>query len=77
MSDNDISNRIEKVLLEVLPEMEDHEEGDVLVEWMTICYVSNPDSENSYAYPLIYSNGVMPNHTVRGLLHTALKLSEL
>ena len=64
MSDKHISDIVEEALLEVLPEMEDYEEGDSC-RMMTICFCSNSDKNKDYAYPLLYSNGVMPNHHAR------------
>ncbi len=66
------SDRIEQTLNEVLPTLEDHEEGDLLVEWMLIAYVDNADQEKESAYPMLYSNGNMPTYRARGLLATAL-----
>lgn len=68
------SNQIEAVLNEVIPEIEGYEEGDILVEWIVVAYVTNPgDEEGAAAYPLIYSNGVMPYYRARGLLVTGLE----
>lgn len=64
--------KIEKVLNEVMFEMEDHEEGDLLVDWVVIGYVANPDDEKNSAYPMLFSNGDMPTYRARGLLETGL-----
>lgn len=67
------SDKIEKVLAEVMFEMEDHEAGDLLVDWIVVAYVTNPDNEKESAYPMLYSNGEMPTYRARGLLATGLK----
>jgi hypothetical protein len=66
------SDKIEKVLQEVMFEMDDQEEGDLLVDWIVVGYVTNPDDEKASAYPMLYSNGEMPTYRARGLLETGL-----
>lgn len=66
------STKIEKVLQEVMFEMDDSEEGDLLIEWVVVAYVTNPDDEKNSAYPMLYSNGEMPTYRARGLLETGL-----
>jgi hypothetical protein len=66
------SDKVEKVLAEVMFEMDDNEEGDLLIDWIVIGYVTNPDDEKASAYPMLYSNGVMPTYRARGLLETGL-----
>jgi len=71
---NDVtSDKIEAVLNEMLPTLEDYEEGDILIEWAVICYVSNPDSEKQSGYPMLFSNNDIPSHHARGLYRTALR----
>jgi hypothetical protein len=74
MSMKESSDKVEAVLNTVLAEMEDYEEGDILVEWVVVAYVANPDDTKNSAYPMLYSNGEMPTHRVRGLLATAQTL---
>lgn len=66
------SDVIESALLKVLTEEDDYEEGDVLIEWVLVSYVTNPDEDKMSAYPIYMSNGTMATHRVRGLLSTAL-----
>lgn len=68
------ADKIEKVLAEVMFEMEDSEEGDLLVDWIVVAYVTNPDDEKMSAYPMLYSNGNMPTYRARGLLETGRTL---
>lgn len=72
MSDNEVSDKVETVLREVLPQMEDSEEGDLLIDWVVVAYVANPDSEKGSGYPMVFSNNDMPTYRARGLLMTAL-----
>lgn len=72
MYSKESSDIIEKALNEVMRMDEDWEEGDMLVEWATIGYIANPDSDKSSAYPIFYSTGEMPVHRARGLFTTAL-----
>jgi hypothetical protein len=70
--EKEVSNLVEAVLTNALSYMEDHEEGDFLVDWVVVAYVTNPDKEKRSGYPMLFSNGEMPNYRARGLLHTAL-----
>lgn len=72
MSDKEASDKIEVALQSVLPEQEGYEEGDIIVEWALIAYVTNPDSEKLSGYPLLYSNGELATHRAIGLFQTAL-----
>jgi len=65
---------IEKALNSVIPEQEGWQEGDILVEWATIAYVTNPEIDKESAYPMFFSNGEIPVHRARGLFITALDL---
>lgn len=76
-TDDEASDLIEEALNQALKmRFDDHEMGDVLSAWMIIGHVSNIDPEKGDAYPMLYSNGGVPKHVARGLLHTALKLLE-
>lgn len=66
------SDKVERVLNEVLPELEGHSEGDLLVDWIVVAYVTNPDKEEGSGYPMLYSNGDMPTYRARGLLITGM-----
>lgn len=76
MDGKEASDIIEKALTEVISQEEDTEEGDMLVEWAVIAYVSNPASEKGSAYPMYFSNGEIPTYRARGLFVTALKYFE-
>jgi hypothetical protein len=68
----EVSDLVETVLNRALSCMEDHEEGDILVDWVVVAYVTNPDKEKRSGYPMLFANGEMPDYRARGLLHTAL-----
>ena len=68
------ADKVEKLLQEVISDMEDTEDGDLLLDWIVIAYVDNPDDEKNSAYPMLYSNGEMPTYRARGLLDTGLVL---
>ncbi len=72
MANNKASDIVEKALNEVLHLIEDYEEGDVLVDWVVVAFVANPDAEKNSGYPMIFPNGEMPLYRARGLLGTAL-----
>lgn len=72
MANNEASDLVEAALNEALKTMEDHDDGDLLVEWVVVAYVSNPNEEKLSGYPMIYSNGNIPTYRARGLLTTGL-----
>lgn len=53
---------------------EDSEVGDLLQTWVIIGHVANVDSDKGDGYPMLFSNGRVPTHVARGLLHTGLKM---
>ena len=65
------SDSIEAALVEAIQHLDGHEDGDILVEWVAVCYVTNIDEDMS-GYPILVSNNDMPTYRLRGLLHTAL-----
>jgi hypothetical protein len=73
MANNPTSDKIESVINEHIVTMDGHRDGDILVEWAVICFVTNQDEEKGDAYPIVFSNGRMPTYRARGLFHTALK----
>lgn len=73
MAHNEASNQIEKVLNEAIAEMEDYEDGDILVEWAVVCFVTNPNQDKEDSYPMLFSNGTIPTYRARGLFTTAMK----
>ncbi len=69
---NDVgSDGIEAAINAALPNLDGHEDGDMLIEWVVVAYVENASSDEA-GYPMLYSNGEMPSHRVRGLLETGL-----
>lgn len=74
MDHKEASNVIEKALNTVISENKDWEEGDMLVEWVVVAYVTNPESERGSAYPMYFSNGEIPTYRARGLLTTGIKV---
>jgi hypothetical protein len=77
MDNKEMSNVVEAALNSVVPEMEDYIEGDLLVEWVVVAYVTNPDVEKASAYPILYSNGHIPSHRAIGLLRNGLRHLEV
>lgn len=53
---------------------EDHRVGDLLQSWVIIGHVANIDSDEGDGYPMMFSNGRVPTHVARGLLHTGMKM---
>lgn len=72
MEEKDASNAIESILSQVLTERNGWEEGDVLIDWALVAYVTNADPETKSAYPMLFANGEIPTYRARGLFHTAL-----
>lgn len=73
MANNEASDLIELALNQAIQSFEEHDADDILVDWVVVAYVQNPDREKGGAYPQFYSNGNMPNYRVRGLLMTGLQ----
>lgn len=67
------SNKIEAALNEVIKEHEDARNGDVLMDWILIAQISNPDPEAGTGYPMFVANNDMAIHRVVGLLDIALR----
>lgn len=72
MANSEASDLIETVLNEALQTMGDHDDGDLVVEWVLVAYVSNPVEEKGGGYPMLYSNGNLPDHRAKGLLTEGL-----
>lgn len=73
MANNEASDLIEAAIEQALPQFEEHEQDDMVVEWVVIAYVANA-KENDSRYPMLFSNGNLATHRARGLLHTGLKM---
>lgn len=72
MDGKEASDIIETAINSVLSSNEDHDNSDILIDWVVVAYVTNPDKEKGGAYPMFYSNGRMPDYRARGLLTTGL-----
>jgi hypothetical protein len=73
MTPEEASDMIEATLNQVIQSNEGHEDGDMIVDWVMVAYVTNPDEYKTSGYPMFVSNNDMPSYRVRGLLVTALK----
>lgn len=75
MANSRASDLIETALSEAMTINEDYTEGDILVEWAVVAFVTNPDREKKHAFPMWFSNGELPQHHAIGLLqHGILQL---
>jgi hypothetical protein len=72
MTSEDASNLIESAIIQSLKSHEHHLEDDILIDWVVVAYVTNPDMEQGSGYPTFFSNGEMPSYRARGLLETGL-----
>jgi hypothetical protein len=72
MNAKEASDMIEAALSKGLETAEDYEEGDLIIDWILVSFVTNPDKEKASGYPMFFSNGDMPTYRARGLLTTAL-----
>jgi hypothetical protein len=72
MTAKEMSDKIEETIRSVLPEAADYEEGDFLVDWVLVTYVSNPDEEKASGYPMLVSNGELAYYRVLGLLNIGI-----
>lgn len=75
MKNREASELIETAFEEALKLVfDDHEVGDMLQSWVIVGHVANIDSDKGDGYPMLFSNGRIPTHIARGLLHTGLKM---
>jgi len=76
MANNMASDKVEAALVSVLDKLPDYEPGDQLVEWVLIAYAANPDPQNEEetgnSYPMLFSNGNMPDYRALGLLQAGM-----
>ena len=72
MNSKEASELIEAALSQAITSNEDHAEGDILVDWVVVAHVANPDKEKGGAYPMFVSNGEMPMYRLVGLLQIHL-----
>lgn len=76
MANNPGTDLIEEAFEKALNiKFDEYVEGDMLVEWVIVGFVSNLEATTN-GYPVLVSNGNMPSHHLRGLLHTALKMCD-
>ena len=68
MNDKQISDIIEEALRRALALNEDHEEGDLVDDWICVAYVTNPEKEKGGGVAIFLANGVMPEYRAKGLL---------
>jgi hypothetical protein len=69
------SNIVEKALQEAITMMDGYDDGDILVEWALVAYVTNvSNEENSEVYPTMFSNGSMATHRAVGLFHAGIDM---
>jgi hypothetical protein len=73
MANSETSDTIEAAIEQCIDKIPGYTDGDVLGDWVLICYVANPDEEKGGGYPRFLANGNMPNYRLRGLLDTGLK----
>lgn len=74
MANSERSDIIEAALMEAMSKDEEYAEGDIIIEWCLVSYVQNPDREKGNRYPIFVSNGRIPTHRLKGLLHHVLDL---
>ena len=72
MTGKEASDLIEAALNQAIESNEGYDPGDILLDWVVVAYVANPDEEKGGGYPLFYSNGEMPRYRVKGLLTEGL-----
>lgn len=72
MNNKEASNLIEAALNQAITSNEGYDPDDILLDWVVVAYVANPDEEKGGGYPIFYSNGAMPHYRVRGLLSEGL-----
>lgn len=72
MANNEASDLVEAALNQAIKLVPDGEEGDLLVDWVVVCFVANPDEEKTSGYPMLFPNGDIPTYRARGLLNTGL-----
>lgn len=74
MTNEEVSRVIEDAFSKVMPEIEGYEEGDLLIDWVLIAAVTNPNDDSGYAYPMFFMNGEAPAYRTLGLFATGTKL---
>jgi hypothetical protein len=67
MTDKEASDLIEAAIAQAMTANEDYDPNDVIVDWVAIAYVANPDREKGGGYPTFYANGEMANYRAIGL----------
>lgn len=72
MANNKNSDLVEAALVEAIKGLDGTEDGDLLMDWVVVCFVANPEKETGNGYPMLYSNGELPNYRAKGLLMQGL-----
>jgi hypothetical protein len=72
MANHIASDLIEEGIMSAFMSDEDYDEDDMLVDWVVVSYTDNPNKEKGGAYPMLFSNGVMPRYIAIGLLANGL-----
>lgn len=72
------SDIIERAIEEACKISDGHEDGDILIEWALVAYVTNPNRpiENQEVYPVFYANGTMPTHRAVGLFQAGIDMTK-
>lgn len=74
MANSKNSDLVEAALNEAIKDLNGRDDSDILIDWVVVCYVANPDKENRSGYPMLYSNGELANYRAKGLLVQGLDL---
>lgn len=72
MIGKEASDIIEEAINRAIQDGDDYDPGDIITDWVLIAYCVNPDSEKGGVYPRFVSNGLIPEHALKGLLLQAL-----
>ena len=74
----DASNIIEEAINKACEISEGHEDGDILIEWALVAYITNPNRpvDTQEVYPVFYSNGNMPTHRAVGLFQAGIDMTK-
>ena len=72
MDAKEASDLVEAAINQAMKSNENYDPDDILVDWVAVGFCANPDKEKGGCYPMLFSNGLMPDYRVRGLLIQAL-----
>jgi hypothetical protein len=74
MANSKESDLVEAALNEAIKDLDGYKDGDLLVDWAVVCFVAGPDKEAGSGYPMLFSNGDLPNYRAKGLLVQGLDI---